>query len=82
MLLLLATAAVMLRMISRKVSALPYWWDDTVIVASLIASYGCSAIAFIGAENGVGKHFETVPKSSVKLLLRVSNVYSSIVIYR
>ena len=34
----LATMAVVLRLLSRRVSALTYWWDDTAILAALVST--------------------------------------------
>ena len=70
-LLALATTAVMLRLLSRRLSALTFWWDDVMIIASLMVSYACSALTFVDANNGVGRHFETVPQSSVNMLFKV-----------
>ena len=70
-LMVLATAAVVLRLFSRKLSAVPFWWDDIAIVASLFVSYVCSAITFVDADNGIGKHFETVSMGSVALVYKV-----------
>ncbi|KAG8528432.1 uncharacterized protein KY384_007350 [Bacidia gigantensis] len=74
-LLVLATMAVALRLLSRKLSALPFWWDDLIIVASLAISYTCSAITFVDANNGIGRHFETVQPSSVNLVYRTTIAY-------
>ena len=73
-LLALATTAVMLRLVSRRLSALTFWWDDVMIVASLLVSYACSALTLVDANNGVGRHFETVPQSSVDMLFKVRSI--------
>ena len=72
-LLVLATTAVAMRFVARRLSALPFWWDDMAILLSLAVSYLCSALTFVDAENGVGRHFETVPQSSVDLLFKVGS---------
>ena len=33
-----ATVAVVLRLIARRLSAAPFWWDDWTIVASLVST--------------------------------------------
>lgn len=74
-LLVLATSAVILRLISRRISALPFWWDDVAITLSLLVSYGCSALAFVDARAGVGRHFETVSENHVVLLFKTTVAY-------
>lgn len=32
----LATVAVVLRLVARRISAAPFWWDDFTIIASLV----------------------------------------------
>ncbi|KAF6218804.1 hypothetical protein HO133_005347 [Letharia lupina] len=74
-LMILSTAAVLLRLASRRVSALSFWWDDAVIISSLMVSFTCSALMLVDAKNGVGRHFETVPESSVVLLFKTTVAY-------
>ncbi|CAD6589656.1 MAG: hypothetical protein ASARMPREDX12_003920 [Alectoria sarmentosa] len=74
-LIVLSTSAVLLRLASRRVSALSFWWDDAVIILSLMGSFACSALMLIDAKNGVGRHFETVPESSVVILFKTTVAY-------
>ena len=114
-LMILSTAAVLLRLASRRVSALSFWWDDAVIISSLVRdamqipngtivankngrwsllrvprlcslvqspqmprrNQTCSRVN-ADAKNGVGRHFETVPESSVVLLFKVSRPIPSV----
>ncbi|KAL9101799.1 MAG: hypothetical protein Q9163_002970, partial [Psora crenata] len=69
-LLVLSTTAVILRLVARKLSTVALWWDDMTILLSLAVSYACSALTFVDADIGVGRHFETVSQSSVNLLFK------------
>ncbi|KAL9125036.1 MAG: hypothetical protein Q9217_005706 [Psora testacea] len=74
-LLVLATTAVMLRLIAMRLSTWTFWWDDVAILLSLVLSYACSALTFIDADNGVGRHFETVRKANVDMLFKTTIAY-------
>ena len=114
-LMFLSICAVLLRLVSRRVSTLSFWWDDATIILSLVRAElvfkmtlllltktivglihvfrayarwyssprflvvvnACSQ-ARADAKNGVGRHFETVPGSSVVLLFKVSYLFASI----
>lgn len=45
---IVAVAAVILRLISRRLSAAHFWWDDGLIVMGLFLSFGSSAFNFSG----------------------------------
>ena len=70
-LMVLATVAVVSRLISRKLSTAPFWWDDALSVISLAISYACFTISFVEAKHGVGRHSDTVSLKSVHLLVKV-----------
>lgn len=46
--LVIAILAVILRLISRRLSAAPFWWDDGLIVVALFLDFGSSAFNFTG----------------------------------
>ena len=41
---LCATAAVMLRLVARRISAARLWWDDWIIMFSLVKSFMCNGL--------------------------------------
>ena len=46
--LVIAVIAVILRLISRRLSAAHFWWDDWLIIVGLFLDFGSSAFNFIG----------------------------------
>ncbi|KAL9134550.1 MAG: hypothetical protein Q9175_004263 [Cornicularia normoerica] len=44
----LSSLTVGLRLLSRRISTAKFWWDDAIIVISLVLSFGSYAIVFIG----------------------------------
>ena len=46
--LIVAVIAVTLRLISRRLSAAHFWWDDGLIILGLILDFGSSAFNFTG----------------------------------
>ena len=46
--LIVAVIAVTLRLISRRLSAAHFWWDDGLIILGLVLDFGSSAFNFIG----------------------------------
>ena len=46
--LIVAVIAVILRLISRRLSAAHFWWDDGLIIVGLFLDFGSSAFNFTG----------------------------------
>ena len=46
--LIVAVIAVTLRLISRRLSAAHFWWDDGLIIVGLFLDFGSSAFQFTG----------------------------------
>ena len=44
----MAVLAVILRLISRRLSKAHFWWDDGIIVLALLLDFGSSAFNFTG----------------------------------
>ncbi|KAL9131324.1 MAG: hypothetical protein Q9217_000703 [Psora testacea] len=54
----LSVIAVLLRLISRRMSKARLWWDDWMTVVALIFSLGLIVDLLLGADHGLGKHAE------------------------
>ncbi|KAK4695498.1 hypothetical protein P7C71_g2266, partial [Lecanoromycetidae sp. Uapishka_2] len=74
-LLVLATTAVILRLASRRMSALTFWWDDVAIIASLVLYTICitlvklSILLFYYRLFGVRKTFRRVIVAALALVI-------------
>ncbi|KAJ9238533.1 hypothetical protein DTO027B5_1033 [Paecilomyces variotii] len=68
-LVILATAAVALRVASRKVSNLQLQWDDYLIMGALVFAYGTCALTIVGCYEGIGKHIWS-PKVNLTAVLQ------------
>ncbi|MCJ1286890.1 hypothetical protein MMC26_006236 [Xylographa opegraphella] len=55
-LIVLSTAAVVLRFISRMLSKAGLWWDDWVIVAALVMTWGACLLMITTTQHGFGRH--------------------------
>ncbi|KAL9585101.1 MAG: hypothetical protein Q9212_001727 [Teloschistes hypoglaucus] len=51
-----ATLAVALRLLARRVSGSPYGWDDWLILFALVWEYGLSIVQFLAVHHGFGRH--------------------------
>ncbi|KAI5921200.1 hypothetical protein F4810DRAFT_679744 [Camillea tinctor] len=71
MMLFLSTVSVILRFVSRSL-AVRFWWDDWVILAALVFSWGaavcCVLIATVGA---AGYHISTYPLWQIEVFLKI-----------
>ncbi|KAL5339240.1 hypothetical protein BJX70DRAFT_364791 [Aspergillus crustosus] len=62
----LATIAVCLRFLSRHIAKAGYWWDDWVIVSSVIFNWGMAVTQWIQIlEFNFGKHGEDISRADV-----------------
>ncbi|MCJ1408687.1 hypothetical protein MMC19_002762 [Ptychographa xylographoides] len=57
-LIVIATVAVVLRFVSRLVSKAGLWWDDWMIVAALVVSWGACILMIISTNFGFGQHMD------------------------
>lgn len=77
--LVVAIFAVLLRLISRWLSAAHFWWDDGLIIVGLVLTFGSSAFNFVAADNGAGKHQEIVSKQDQAMLAQI--IYGIEILY-
>ncbi|MCJ1474658.1 hypothetical protein MMC13_003318 [Lambiella insularis] len=54
----LSTVAVILRFVSRLVSKAGLWWDDWVILAALLITWGACILMMISVQYGFGQHMD------------------------
>lgn len=77
--LVVAIFAVLLRLVSRWLSAAHFWWDDGLIIVGLVLTFGSSAFNFVAANNGAGKHQEIVSKQDQAMLAQI--IYGIEILY-
>ena len=77
--LVVAISAVLLRLISRWLSATHFWWDDFLITVSLVLTFGSSAFTFVAADHGAGKHQALVSKQDQAMLAQI--IYGIEILY-
>ncbi|KAL8949239.1 MAG: hypothetical protein Q9222_004638 [Ikaeria aurantiellina] len=77
--LVMAIAAVILRLISRHLSAAKFWWDDGLIVVGLFLDFGSAAFNFSAARNGAGRHHPIVPEAQQVALAKI--IYGIEILY-
>ena len=77
--LVVAIFAVLLRLISRWLSAAHFWWDDGLMIVGLVLTFGSSAFNFVAANHGAGKHQEIVSKQDQAKLSQI--IYGIEILY-
>ncbi|CAF9938197.1 hypothetical protein IMSHALPRED_000713 [Imshaugia aleurites] len=81
--LVVAIFAVLLRLVSRWLSAASFWWDDGLIIIGLVLTFGSSAFNFVAADNGAGKHQAIVPPpqqaTSTQIIYGIEILYGPLV---
>ena len=77
--LVVAIFAVLLRLVSRWLSAANFWWDDGLMIVGLILTFGSSAFNFVAADHGAGKHQEIVSKQDQAKLSQI--IYGIEILY-
>ena len=77
--LVVAIFAVILRLTSRWLSAAPFWWDDRFMIVGLVLTFGSSALNFVAANHGAGKHQELVSKQDQSKLAQI--IYGIEILY-
>ncbi|KAL8954762.1 MAG: hypothetical protein Q9193_007097, partial [Seirophora villosa] len=60
-LLTLPTVAVILRLLSRRISRAELWVDDYVVVLALVLSWGPNIVNLLAVRRGFGKHAKDLP---------------------
>jgi len=71
----LATVAVVLRLISRRIKGNNYALDDLLVVMGLVVSWGCLGLGIFMVNNGVGKHTELASKENLTNFLKALFAY-------
>ena len=77
--LVVAIFAVLLRLVSRWLSAAHFWWDDGLMIVGLVLTFGSSAFNFVAANHGAGKHQEVVSKQDQAKLSQI--IYGIEILY-
>ena len=77
--LVVAILAVLLRLVSRWLSAAHFWWDDSLMIVGLVLTFGSSAFNFVAANHGAGKHQEVVSKQDQAKLSQI--IYGIEILY-
>lgn len=77
--LVVAILAVLLRLVSRRLSAAHFGWDDGLIVVGLVLTFGSSAFNFVAADHGAGKHQAIVSKRDQVVLAQI--IYGIEILY-
>ncbi|RDW56862.1 hypothetical protein BP5796_12929 [Coleophoma crateriformis] len=77
-LIILATAAVVLRLIARRTRRIDLWWDDYTIMISLFLTYFLYAVQIADAKLGMRVHITEVPADNLTLLLKLLVAYQLI----
>ncbi|CAD6582286.1 MAG: hypothetical protein ASARMPRED_000919 [Alectoria sarmentosa] len=77
--LVVAIFAVLLRLVSRWLSAAHFGWDDGLIVVGLVLTFGSSAFNFVAADHGAGKHQAIVSKQDQMVLAQI--IYGIEILY-
>ena len=60
-----ATIAVILRLVSRRVSRMRIWWDDYMTLVALIFAIGLNVDLILATFHGLGQHVEFVGSDGV-----------------
>ena len=77
--LVVAVFAVLLRLVSRWLSAAHFWWDDGLMIVGLVLTFGSSAFNFVAANHGAGRHQEIVSKQDQSKLSQI--IYGIEILY-
>ncbi|KAI9825208.1 MAG: hypothetical protein M1826_007065 [Phylliscum demangeonii] len=72
---ILATAAVIARIYSRRIMKAPLQRDDWTIVAALVFAYGGLICCFIGTREGMGRHTLKIGLAKTTIALKVMYIY-------
>ncbi|KAK4504020.1 hypothetical protein PRZ48_004935 [Zasmidium cellare] len=60
LMIILASSAVIMRFTARRMSAAGIWWDDWMILATLITSLGMYFLNLVAVQTGLGQHIWNV----------------------
>lgn len=77
-LIILPTVFVIVRFASRIIARAGFWWDDLLVIVSLLLSYGPNISMMISARyNGFGKHLWALPdpKHNTSQFLKILYIY-------
>jgi len=81
--LIIAIIAVILRLISRRLSAAHFWWDDGLSVVGLFLNFGSSAFNFAGERfRPTGSDVELIGSEKLLIMALESIMRSSLRISR
>lgn len=78
-LIILPTIFVILRFLSRYIARAGLWWDDALVTAALILSWGPCICVIVGEHiNGFGKHLWALPDPSqdTRTFLKILYIYA------
>ena len=70
-LIVLPTLFVVLRLASRKVARAGYWWDDLLIVITLVLSLGLTIANLVSPHYGFGRHIWALPPEDAEYFLKI-----------
>ncbi|GIK05409.1 hypothetical protein Aspvir_009518 [Aspergillus viridinutans] len=82
---ILSTAAVVLRLVARKINGTRLYLDDYLIVVALLFKYGCSIGVTILLFNGLGSHIDMIPQKNLEVYYQIgwsnSFVYTGCILF-
>ncbi|RHZ64506.1 hypothetical protein CDV55_106260 [Aspergillus turcosus] len=82
---ILSTAAVVLRLVARKINGTRLYLDDYLILVALLFKYGCSIGVTILLWNGLGSHIDTIPQKNLEVYFKIgwsnSFVYTGCILF-
>ena len=74
-----AIVAVILRLVSRRVSRMRIWWDDYMTLLALVSAIGLNVDLLLATFHGLGQHVEFVGADGVTFGGKVSRRRFSVV---
>ncbi|RDW56693.1 hypothetical protein BP6252_14045 [Coleophoma cylindrospora] len=77
-LIILATIAVVLRLLARRARRIALWWDDYTILIALFLTYFLYAVQIADAKLGMRIHITEVPAKNLALILKMLVAYQLI----